>query len=63
MTTARRGWIKIYPSQEAGKWEVYDFSENGDSGHLVGVFDNREAAILAGQKASTIFNRKMLLPA
>lgn len=60
MTTQRRGWVEIYPSEIEGHWEVYDWSEHGDSGQLVGTYDSRAAAVIAGQAVSAKSNRKLL---
>ena len=60
MNTQRRGWTEIYPSAEPGKWELYDWSEHGDSGYLVGLYDSREDAIRQGQITAAENGRKMM---
>lgn len=60
MNAQRRGWTEIYPSAEPGKWELYDWSEHGDSGYLVGVYDSREDAIRQGQITAAQNGRKMM---
>lgn len=53
-----RGWVEVGRLPD-GSFDVYDWSEHGDSGYRIGVFQTRHEAVRAAKRWAREHGRKM----